>query len=111
MNNRNWRGLAAWAFFAVLLLFVWQSMRTVGGEHDISYSEFKTRLHSGRIERLTMRPDLIRGVSLNAESKPESFRTIPLNDPNLVDDLERNHVKDYAGEVDRGWFSVIAVNA
>src|SRR3954469_16752621 len=111
MNNRNWRGLAAWAFFVILILFIWQSMRSVGTERDISYSEFKKRLHAGQVERVTVRSDMIRGESRAAEGKNEFFRTTPLNDPNLVDDLERNHVKDYSGEVERGWFSMIAVNA
>src|SRR4051812_35194932 len=111
MNNRNWRGIAAWVFFVILILFIWQSMRSVGTEHDISYSEFKKRLHSGQIEGVTVRQDLIRGESRGTDGKEEFFHTTPLNDPTLVDDLERNHVKDYAGEVDRSWFSVIAVNA
>jgi cell division protease FtsH len=111
MNNRNWRGLLAWGFFIVLILFVWNSMRSVGTEQDISYSEFKKRLHAGQIERVTVRQDMIRGESRGPDGKELLFRTTPLNDPNLVDDLERNHVKDYSGEVDRSWFSVIAVNA
>src|SRR4051812_28615241 len=111
MNNRNWRGIAAWVFFVILILFIWQSMRSVSSEHDISYSEFKKRLHAGQVERVTVRTDMIRGESKTPEGKEEFFRTTPLNDPNLVDDLERNKVKDYSGEVDRGWFSAIAVNA
>ena len=111
MNNRNWRGLTAWVFFFILILFIWQSMRTVGNEREISYSEFKKRLETGQIERVTVRSDMIRGESRTPDGKPDFFRTIPLNDPNLVQDLERSKVKDFSGEVDRGWFGVIAVNA
>ena len=111
MGNRNWSGFTAWVFFVILILFIWQSMRSVGTEHDISYSEFKRRLHAGEIVRVIVRPDLVRGQSRTPDGKEELFRTTPLNDPNLVDDLERNHVKDYSGEVDRGWFSMLLVNA
>ena len=50
MNNRNWRGLIAWVvFFGMVIVFIYQSMRTVNLEHDISYSEFnKRRLHDGQ---------------------------------------------------------------
>src|SRR6266480_3152347 len=110
MANRNWRGLTIWAFFVILILFIWQSMRSVGGEHEISYSEFKRRLHSGQIVRVTVRPDLIRGQSHMPDGKDEFFRTTPLNDPTLVDDLEKNQVKDYSGEVDHGFFSMLVAN-
>src|SRR6185295_2343463 len=111
MNNRNWRGAALWVFFVVILLFIWQSMRQVNVEKDISYSEFKRRLHEGQIVSLTVRTDQIRGRSHIPEGKDEFFRTIPLNDPGLVEDLERYRVRDYSGEVDRGWFSMLLVNA
>src|SRR3954471_22416939 len=105
MNNRNWRGLLIWSCFIIVLLFIWQSMRSVGSEQEISYSEFKKRLNAGEIEHVTVRQDLIRGLSRAPDGKPEAFHTTPLNDPNLVQDLERNKVKDFSGEVDRGWFS------
>jgi cell division protease FtsH len=111
MNNRNWRGIAAWIFFGLLFVFIYQSMRSVGTEREISYSEFKKRLGAGQIENVKVRTDMIRGESKTAEGKTEYFRTTPLNDPTLVQDLERNNVKDYSGEIDRSWFSVIAVNA
>ena len=110
MNNRNWRGLIAWVIFFGIIVFIYQSMRTVNLEHDISYSEFKRRLHDGQISNVTVRPDLIRGTSRTPDGKDQSFRTIPLNDPNLVDDLERSHVHDYSGEVDRSWFSMVIMN-
>jgi cell division protease FtsH len=110
MNNRNWRGLIAWVAFAGILLFIYHSMQSVGSERDINYSDFKHRLHSGEVVEVVVRPDQIRGLSQSKDGHQEKFRTIPLNDPNLVDDLERNNVKNYSGEVDRSWFSAVLLN-
>src|SRR5207302_8835108 len=38
------------------------------------------------------------------------FRTVPLNDPSLVEDMERNKVRDYSGEADRSWFGAVIMN-
>ncbi len=110
MNNRNWRGLFAWIIFAAILIFVWQSMRSVTQEQDINYSEFKRRLHEGQVANVTVRPDQIRGQFLEADGKKKNFRTIPLNDPGLVQDLEVNKVREYSGEVDRSWLSMVIMN-
>ncbi len=110
MNNRNWRGFIAWGIFFAIVIFIYQTTRTASIEKEISYSEFKTRLHNKEIENLIVRPDQIRGRYRMTDGKEENFRTIPLNDPGLVDDLERNQVKEYSGEVDRSWFGMVVMN-
>src|SRR5205085_8330065 len=110
MNNRNWRGLFAWVIFFGIILFIYQSMRSVNVEREISYSEFKRRLHEGQVVMVKVRPDLITGRFHSPDGKDENFRSTPLNDPGLVDDLEHNHVKEYSGEVDKSWFSMVLMN-
>jgi cell division protease FtsH len=111
MNNRNWRGVLPWVFFAGILLFIFQSMRSVSTDHEISYSEFQRLLTSQQISKVVVRPDLIRGRYQEAGGKSVDFHTVPLNDPNLVDELKNHHVQDYSGEVDRGWFQMLFLNS
>jgi cell division protease FtsH len=92
------------------LFILFQATRTASLDHEISYSEFKHRLHDGQIESVVVRPDLIHGRSRGPDGKEENFRTVPLNDPTLVDDLDRNKVKDYSGEPDRSWFGAVIMN-
>ena len=99
-----------WVFTLGLILFVWFSMRATTVEHDISYSEFKHRLHDNQVESVVIRPDQLRGRSRGADGKEDNFRTIPLNDPGLVDDMERSKVKEYSGDVDRNWLSAVLLN-
>jgi cell division protease FtsH len=110
MNNRNWRGLIVWIFFFAIIMFIWQSMRSVNVEKEINYSEFKHRLEDGQVVNLTVRPDEIKGLSRTPEGKDERFRTIPMTDPNLVQELEKYHVKEYSGEVEHGWLGMVFMN-
>ncbi len=110
MNNRNWRGLLTWGAFFIILLFIWSSMRSVTTDREISYSEFKRRLRDGQVTTVKVRPDQINGVSLGADGKRESFHTIPLNDPNLVQDLDTYKVQDYSGEAEHGSLWAILMN-
>ncbi len=91
------------------LFILFQATRSASLDREISYSEFKRRLHDGQIVNVVVRPDLIQGVS-RADGKEEKFRTVPLNDPSLIDDLERNKVHDYKGESDRNWFGAVIMN-
>ncbi len=110
MNKNNWRGFVIWLVLFGGLFVLFQATRTASLDHEISYSEFKRRLHDGQVEKVFVRPDQIRGQWKSPDGKEESFRTIPLNDPTLVDDLERNKVHDYAGETDRSWFGAVIMN-
>ena len=110
MNNKNWRGMVIWLVLFGGLFILFQATRTAAVDHEISYSEFKHRLHDGQIENVIVRPDLIHGRSRGTDGKEENFRTIPLNDPTLVDDLERNKVHDYSGEPDHSWFGAVIMN-
>src|SRR5688572_29214783 len=109
MNNKNWRGMIIWLVLFGGLFVLFQATRTASLDHEISYSEFKNRLNSGQVVKVVVRPDLIHGVS-RVDGKDENFRTVPLNDPGLIQDLERNKVHDYKGESDRNWFGAILMN-
>jgi len=110
MNNRTWRGSLLWVFTFGVLLFVWLTTRSVAVDNSINYSEFKRRLQSGEVVSLVVRPDQIRGKSRGADGKEAEFKTIPLNDPGLVEELQRSDVKDYSGEVKGNLFSSILMN-
>src|SRR5438876_2906887 len=110
MNLKTWRGFVVWLALFGLLLILFQATRQAGMDHEISYSEFKRRLHDSQVTSVVVRPDLIRGRSRTPDSKEENFRTVPLNDPSLVEELERNKVHDYSGEADRISFGAVIMN-
>ena len=109
-GSKNLKQLLGWAAAFFLLLLVFQNVKTIGNESEVPYSVFKARLKSGEVLNVTMRPDLIRGEFKGPEGHTQHFRTIPLPDPKLVEDLEAHNVQNFAGEPDRSWMTAILVN-
>ncbi len=57
-----------------------------------------------------MAPELIHGTSRSSDGKITSFKTVPLPDPKLVEDLEEYKVEQFSGDVDRGWLMPLIMN-
>jgi cell division protease FtsH len=110
MNNKNWRGLAVWLVLFGGLFLLFQSSRQATLDKEIQYSEFKRKLREGVVTSVVVRPDVIRGRARLADGKEEHFRTVPLNDPKLIEEMEQIKGLDYKAESDRSWFGAIFMN-
>jgi cell division protease FtsH len=108
MDNKNVKQFAMWGMGLVLLLMLFNGVKTVPLETEIPYSQFKERLRGNNISEVKVRPDLIRGSFKDEKGVVQRFRTLPLNDPKLVEELEIHKVTNYQGEPDRsGMYSFI----
>src|SRR5262245_4906618 len=101
----------------LLMLWVWQSTLSQFSYRTISYSEFKNHVAHQEVTKCVVRQDDIQGEigpksfpgaattgNTNApnraaanDNKPYLFRTVRVEDPNLVQDLENAGV-DFRGE-------------
>ncbi|MDX6769887.1 MAG: ATP-dependent zinc metalloprotease FtsH [Elusimicrobiota bacterium] len=108
MDNKNVKQMAMWGMGLVLLLMLFNGVKTVPLETEIPYSQFKERLRGNNITEVKVRPDLIRGSYKDEKGVVQRFRTLPLNDPKLVEELEAHKVSNYQGEPDRsGMYSFL----
>ncbi len=111
MDNKNLKQMAMWGFGLLALLMLFNSVKSsVPVEKEIPYSEFKQHLRDGAITELRVRPDLIHGDYRDEKGNVVSFHTLPLNDPNLVSELEEHKVTNFQGEPDRSWMSGLLLN-
>jgi len=111
METKNLKQMAMWGFGLLAMLILFNSVKGAASvENEIPYSEFKQHLRDGAISELRVRPDLIRGDYRDDKGKSVSFRTLPLNDPNLVSELEDHKVSNFQGEPDRSWMSGLLLN-
>jgi len=109
MKNKSLRPLIGWLIIFVILLIFSQSLRRQFVEPEIDYSTFKSYLKEGKLVSVTIRSDLIRGEYIE-EGKKLHFKTTPLDDPKLLEELEKYQVKQYRGEAGGKWWSVFLIN-
>ncbi len=108
MDNKNIKQLLMWGLGFLLLLTLFNGVKGVPLEAEIPYSEFKTRLRAGAIVQVRVRPDLISGEFKDEKNEVQRFRTLPLPDPKLVEELEAHKVSNFQGERDRsGLYSFV----
>jgi cell division protease FtsH len=111
MENKNIKQLILWAAAFLLVIVLFKNIKTpTVSDKEIPYSEFKADLKDGNVSDVKVRPDLIEGKIKGDDGKVEDFRTLPLPDLNLVQDLEKYHVKNFSGEPDRSWVTSLIVN-
>jgi cell division protease FtsH len=69
---------------------------------DVAYSDFKAAVAAGRVKEVTVSPTRIDGTMTAAGGGGvQRFRTVRVDDPSLLHDLEAAHVQ-VSGEVERG---------
>lgn len=105
MNRSNTRTVVIWGLIFLGVLFFVKSFQQLPGTDKVPYSEFKRLLKKGVIQDLKVTESMIEGTYRKEEGGVKGFQTIPLPDPNLIEELESYGVKNYAGVQDRGWVS------
>lgn len=83
-------------WYVIIVFFVLSLIQQIflaGTIQDISYGTFKKYLSEGKIQHVNITPQLIRGNLSNGQS----FVTIRVDDPNLVEQLDAQGV-DYSGK-------------
>ncbi len=63
----------------------------------LSYSDFKTQLSEGKIEKVVIDSKMIKGFYYSDEEEPVRFSTVRVEDPSLVEQLEEKNV-NYSGQ-------------
>ena len=105
MTARPRPGSAMWYVlgFLVLLALGQAFLYSIQSRNTVSYSDFKNRVREGRVQEVFVGEDRVRGL-LKGTSDPRtrSFTAVRIEDPKLLEDLERYGVK-YTGEVTSRW--------
>jgi cell division protease FtsH len=96
---------AVWYVLGFLLVVavmqgVFYSLQT---GRSIEYSEFKSLVRGGKVQEVVVATERIRGTLKQADSEGRrNFATVRIEDPKLIEDLERYGVR-YSGELTSRW--------
>ncbi len=107
--KKNLRQLLFWFLAFTLFVAVYQNMKGVEKERQLPYSEFKQKLRDKQITDVSVRQDLISG-KLKEGDKTVAFKTIPMTDAKLIEDMEAAGVTNFKAEADRGWIAGLILN-
>ena len=110
VENKNAKQRLMWILAFVLLIVLFQNLKGPPAETEIPYSSFKSKLREGRMVEVKVRPDLVRGEYKDENGQVQHFRTLPMPDSKLVEDLENYKVQNFQGEPDRSWLTGLIVN-
>ena len=107
--KKNLRQLLFWFLAFTLFVAVYQNMKGVETTKAINYSEFKQKLRDKQITEVSVRPDQISG-KMKEGDKPVAFKTVPMTDAKLIEDMEAAGVASFKAEADRGWIAGLILN-
>jgi cell division protease FtsH len=110
MKQKNSWGFIFWIALFVILLSFMQASRKKGNQEDIPYSTFKQSVKEGKIINVVVSPTMIEGEYTASDGKVKKFKTIPLDDPKLVEDMENNKVQQFAGKSQNGWIGPLLMS-
>ena len=73
----------------------------------IAYSDFKTAVRAGKVQEVTVAVDRVRGVlKPEGEKKARPFTAVRIEDPKLIEDLEKSGVP-HRGEIASRWMGEV----
>jgi cell division protease FtsH len=94
-----------WYVLAFLLLLALGQafFLTLQSGRTIPYSELKSLIRSGKVQEVVVSEDRVRGTLKAAQGQEsQSFVAVRIEDPDLLEELDRHGVK-YTGEVSSRW--------
>ncbi len=114
MNNKNNRRriisvnqILMWVAIFAVAVFLFN--RPGSKTQELNYSDFKQKVANGEVSNLTVAPTLITGTFKDAEGKETQFKTVRMEDPELVRELTTKQVA-YKAQADSSWVSNILFN-
>ena len=109
LSPRTAPSSAMWYVLGFLLLLALANafFFSLQSGQTVSYSDFKTAVREGRVQEVIVAEDRIRGQLKQAPEKgTANFTAIRIEDPKLIEDLEKVGVK-YTGEVANRWMAEV----
>jgi cell division protease FtsH len=94
-----------WITLFIIIFMLMNSAGKKGLEAKLEYSQFKQYIRAGRVSKVVVGQDFIKGQFRDSDGVLKNFRTIPMNDPNLIKDMEENKVFEFSSVEKGGWFS------
>ncbi|OEG70928.1 cell division protein FtsH [Candidatus Endomicrobiellum trichonymphae] len=99
-----------WVMLLVIVFMFINFARQGGNEVELEYSQFKQYIKVGSVFKVLVAPGLIKGQFRDNDGVFKRFKTVPMDDPNLVKDMEDNKVLEFSATEKSGWLGSLLLN-
>ncbi|MDR2708693.1 MAG: ATP-dependent zinc metalloprotease FtsH [Elusimicrobiota bacterium] len=108
MNKKKgpWFLLFWFSLFMVIFMFM-NSARNKSAVSDWDYSYFKQMVKTGNVSNVVVEPDSITGEYKDEKGQVQKFKTLPMDDPNLVRDMEAANIQTFKGAAKSWWMTLL----
>jgi cell division protease FtsH len=99
-----------WITLLVIVFMFINFVRQGGNEVELEYSQFKQHIKAGSVFKVLVAPGLIKGQFRDNDGILKKFKAVPMNDPNLVKDMEDNKVLEFSAAEESGWLGSLLLS-
>lgn len=94
-----------WITLFTIISVLVNSAKQKGQEVELKYSQFKQHIKDGRISKVLVAKDSIKGEFKDIDNGLKNFKTVPMDDPNLMKDMEDHKVLEFSSAYakESGW--------
>ena len=103
LKKKDSWGILFWIILFIILFVFMQNSTKKSNIEEMPYSQFKQSIKEGKIVNAVVTEDLIEGEFTDNEGKQRKYKTIPLEDPKLIEDMETHKVQKFSGRAHNGW--------
>ncbi|MDR2772605.1 MAG: ATP-dependent zinc metalloprotease FtsH [Elusimicrobiota bacterium] len=98
-----------WLSLFIVIFMLMNTSRKSGGVIEMEYSQFKQSVKAGQVSKVVVEPGLITGDFKDEKGEVKKFKTLPMDDPNLVKDMEEANIVDFSG-AEKSWLSAFLLS-
>ncbi|MDR3124787.1 MAG: ATP-dependent zinc metalloprotease FtsH [Endomicrobium sp.] len=110
MKKKNPWFVFFWIMLFIIVFMLINSAKQRGQEVDLEYSQFKQYIKAKSVSKVLVSSDFIKGQFRDTDGVLKKFKTIPMDDPNLIKDMEDNNVLEFSSAQRNGWLAPILFN-
>lgn len=110
MKQNNPWFIIFWITLFIILVMLMSSARQKGQEVALEYSQFKQHIKAGNIAKVVVSPGIIKGQFRDTDGVLKKFKAVPMDDPNLIKDMEEHQVLEFSGAEKNGWLGPLLMS-
>ncbi|MDR3256373.1 MAG: ATP-dependent zinc metalloprotease FtsH [Endomicrobium sp.] len=110
MNKKNPWFIFFWITLFVIIFMLMNFAKQRGTEVDLEYSQFKQYIRAGNVSKVLVSPGLIKGQFRDSDGVLKRFKTVPMDDQNLIKDMEDNKILEFSSVEKNGWIGPLLLS-